>query len=101
MKRNVYACRHCHKSAYSTQPKLDNDRTTSKADRIRKRLGWDADILNLPGGNPKGMHWRTLTRLQTTHNADANQALADMMAKLGKSVARLNALQAAERSTTI
>jgi hypothetical protein len=86
----VYACRHCHKLAYSTQRKLADDRATSKADRIRKRLGWDAGILNLPGGKPKGMHWRTFARLQAAHNAHVKQAMAGMSAKLGLTMARLN-----------
>ena len=85
----VYACRHCHKLAYSTQRQQADDRATSKADRIRKRLGWDAGILNLPGGKPKGMHWRTFERLQAAHDAHTNQALAGMAAKLGMLRGRL------------
>ncbi len=46
-------------------------------------LGWDAGILNLPGGKPKGMHWRTFERLQAAHDAHTNRALAGMAAKLG------------------
>lgn len=34
-----------------------------RADRIRRRLGWDAGIANPSGGKPKGMHWRTFARL--------------------------------------
>jgi len=88
-----YACRHCHKLAYSTQRKLADDWATSKADRIRKRLGWDAGILNLPGGKPKGMHWRTFARLQAAHNAHVEQAMAGMTAKLGIAMARLEGIK--------
>lgn len=79
----VYACRHCHKLAYQTQREQAHDRAGSRADTIRKRLGWDAGILNFPGGKPKGMHWRTFERLQAAHDADTNLALAGMAAKLG------------------
>ena len=79
----VYACRHCHKLAYQTQREQPHDRAGSRADTIRKRLGWEAGILNLPGGKPKGMHWRTFERLQAAHDAHTNQALAGMAAKLG------------------
>ena len=89
----VYACRHCHKLAYSTQRQQADDRATGKADKIRNRLGWDAGILNLPGGKPKGMHWRTFARLQAAHNAHAEQAMAGMTAKLGIAMARLKAFQ--------
>ena len=85
----VYACRHCHKLAYQTQREQGHDRAGSRADTIRKRLGWDAGILNLPGGKPKGMHWRTFERLQVAHDAHTNQALAGMAAKLGVMRGRL------------
>lgn len=89
----VYACRQCHKLAYSTQRQQADDRATGKADRIRKRLGWDAGILNLQGGKPKGMHWLTFERLQAAHDAHTNQALAGMMTKLGIAMARLEGIK--------
>ena len=90
----VYACRHCHKLAYQTQREQAHDRAGSQADRIRKRLGWDAGILNMPGGKPKGMHWRTFERLQAAHDAHTNQALAGMEAKLGLAKGRLEGIAA-------
>ena len=89
----VYACRHCHKLAYHTQREQAHDRAGSRADTIRKRLGWDAGILNLPGGKPKGMQWRTYQRLQATHDAHVNQALAGMGAKLGLVMDRLGRIK--------
>lgn len=79
----VYACRHCHKLAYQTQREQPHDRAGSRADTIRKRLGWEAGILNGNGGKPKGMHWRTFERLQAMHDAHVNQALAGIAAKFG------------------
>ena len=90
----VYACRHCHKLAYQTQREQPHDRAGSRADRIRKRLGWGAGILNMPGGKPKGKHWRTFERLQAAHDAHTNQALAGMAAKLGLAMGRLEGIAA-------
>lgn len=89
----VYACRHCHKLAYQTQREQAHDRAGSRADTIRKRLGWDAGILNLPSGKPKGMHWQTFERLQAAHDAHVNQALAGMTAKLGIAMERLEGIR--------
>ena len=86
---NVYACRHCHQLAYQTQREQAHDRAGRRADTIRKRLGWAAGILNGNGGKSKGMHWRTFERLQSTHDAHVNQALAGMSAKLGLAMDRL------------
>ena len=90
---SVYACRHCHMLAYSTQREQAHDRAGSRADTIRKRLSWDAGILNLPGGKPKGMHWRTFDRLQAAHDAHVNQALVGIAAKMGILEGRLEGLQ--------
>jgi hypothetical protein len=50
--------------AYRTQRDQAYDRASSRADRIRNRLGREPGILNDAGGKPKGMHWRTFERLQ-------------------------------------
>ena len=90
---SVYACRHCHKLAYSTQREQAHDRASSRADTIRKRLGWEPGILNGNGGKPKGMHWATFMRLQTQHDSHVNQALAGMSAKLGLMMNRLGGIR--------
>ena len=78
---SVYACRHCHKLAYSTQREQAYDRASNRADKIRNRLGWEAGILNGDGGKPKGMHWRTFERLHAEHGVYVNQSLAGIAAK--------------------
>ena len=87
---SVYACRHCHKLTYLTQREQAHDRAGSRADTIRKRLGWEPGILNGNGGKPKGMHWTTFMRLQAVHNAHVNHSLAEMSAKLGLVMDRLD-----------
>ena len=79
----VFACRQCNRLAYRCQREAGDDRATRRADTIRRRLGWEAGILNGNGLKPKGMHWRTFVRLQGEHDAHVNAALAGMAARLG------------------
>lgn len=78
----VFACRHCHRLAYTCQRETPDDRATRRADKLRDRLGWEAGILNGNGGKPKGMHWRTYERMQAIHDAHVNRALAAMAERL-------------------
>ncbi len=80
---SVFACRRCHQLAYRCQRETSDNRATRKADKLRDRLGWEAGILNDNGGKPKGMHWRTFDRLEASHDASVNLALAGVAAKFG------------------
>ena len=94
---SVYACRHCQQLAYRTQREQAHDRAGSRADTIRKRLGWEAGILNGNGGKPKGMHRATFLRLQAAHDRHVNQSLAGMAAKLGLVMGRLEGVKSKVR----
>ncbi|WP_171207841.1 MULTISPECIES: hypothetical protein [unclassified Ruegeria] len=59
----IFACRHCHQLAYSSQREADFQRVQRRADKIRERLGWADDLDQMEGIKPKGMHWRTYHRL--------------------------------------
>lgn len=89
----VYACRHCHNLAYRTQREQVYDRASSRADRIRKRLGWEPGILNGDGGKPKGMHWATFMRVKARHDAHVNKSLVGMSAKFGLVIDRLGRIK--------
>ena len=80
---SVYACRHCHGLAYRTQREDAGHRASSKAHKLRVRLGWEVGILNGNGGKPKGVHWATFERLEAQHDALVNQSVAGIMAKFG------------------
>lgn len=88
----VFACRQCHRLAYRSQRESDDDRATRRAETIRRRLGWEAGILNGNGLKPKGMHWRTFERLQAEHDAHVNAALGGVAVKLGLLQDRLCAI---------
>ena len=78
----IYACRHCHQLAYQTQREQSHDRASSRADKLRGRLGWKPGILNSNGCKPKGMHWRIFEILKAQHDSLVTKALAGMINKL-------------------
>ncbi|MDO8775186.1 MAG: hypothetical protein Q7K57_42070 [Burkholderiaceae bacterium] len=78
-----FACRQCGGLAYATQKEGIGNRASTKADKIRIRLGWQAGILNGEGGKPKGMHWKTYQRLKSQHDALVQVSFKDIGRKLG------------------
>lgn len=79
---STFKCRHCLRLAYPCQGEADYERAARRADKIRKRLGWEPGILNLSGDKPKGMHWSTYERLTTEHDALVGRALAGLGGQL-------------------
>lgn len=80
---SYFACRHCGGLGYATQKEGAGDRASTKADKLRKRLGWQAGILNEASGKPKGMHWKTYWRLKSHHDTLVQISLHDLGRKLG------------------
>ena len=78
-----FACRLCGGLGYATQKEGVGDRAMTKADRLRKRLGWPAGIAHGDGGKPKGMHWKTFLKLNSRHDALVQVSLYDISRKLG------------------
>ncbi len=78
-----FACRQCGGLGYATQKEGMGDRASTKADKLRKRMGWQAGILNDDGCKPKGMHWKTYHRLKSQHDGLMKVALHDIGRKLG------------------
>ena len=78
-----FACRQCGGLGYATQKEGEGDRASTKADKLRKRMGWEAGILNGDGSKPKGMHWKTYQQLKGRHDALVQVSLQDMGRKLG------------------
>ena len=78
-----FACRQCGGLGFATQKEGAGERASTKADKLRKRLGWQAGILNADGGKPKGMHWKTYQRLKSHHDALVQFSFHDFGRKLG------------------
>ena len=76
-------CRQCGGLAYATQKEGVGDRAMTKADKLRKRLGWPAGIANPNTGKPKGMHWATYNRLKSNHDELKHVSFHDIGRKLG------------------
>jgi hypothetical protein len=68
---------------YATQKEGVGDRASTKADKIRKRLGWEIGFLNGCRGKPKGMHWTTFYRLKEHHDALVQFSLQDVCYLVG------------------
>ena len=82
---NIYACRHCHQLAYTSQRQTDYDRAARQAEKIRGKLGWDTGIFEMEGDKPKGMHWRTFERLAQRQHAQIVKSLIQADNKFGTS----------------
>jgi hypothetical protein len=80
---SIYGCRHCHKLVYQCQRETDDGRAARRADTIRRRLGWEAGILNGEGDKPKGMHWRNFWQLKARHDAYVGVSLAGLARRFG------------------
>lgn len=73
-----FACRQCGGLSYATQKESVGDRASTKANKLRTRLGWELGILNGDGVKPKGMQWRTYNRLTSQHDALVQISLDDI-----------------------
>lgn len=80
---SIFACRHCYRLAYQSQREHAGNRAIRKADRIRERLEWGPGIVNGEGLKPKGMHWKTFTRLRLAHNELANFSWQETISRFG------------------
>ncbi|NDP39901.1 MAG: hypothetical protein GZ093_14315 [Rhodoferax sp.] len=78
-----FTCRSCCGLGYASQKEGVGDRSGRRADKLRKRLGWEAGILNGDGGKPKGMHWVTYQRLKAEHDRLVQISFHDIGRKFG------------------
>jgi hypothetical protein len=79
---SIFKCRHCCRLAYRTQREGTYGRACIQAEKLRLKLQWELGTLNLKGGKPMGMHWRTFRRLESKHDVLTKKMLRVMHAKL-------------------
>ena len=60
----LFACRHCHQLAYTSQNQTPFLRSIRRARKIRMRLGGGFSFAEGFPDKPSGMHWRTYLRMR-------------------------------------
>lgn len=78
-----FVCRDCHNLAYRSQNEGEIDRLMSRAEKIRRRLGWRPGFANPHGTKPKGMHWITYAEYCRQHDEFAAAAWSGASRVLG------------------
>ena len=79
-----FVCRHCADLSYESQREARPMRLLSKAQKIRRRLGGSASLMDPFPAKPKGMHWRTYDRLSwLAHGAEITSLHAMLAATEG------------------
>ena len=84
----LYVCRHCIGANYGSQLKQPIDRLFSRAEAIRRRLGWQAGIAHGNQGRPKHMHFSTYYRLVNEHNKLVQKICGATMVAINKNKGR-------------
>src|SRR5262249_15266017 len=86
-----FCCRHCYGLAYASQREDRHGRALRQDNKIRMRLGGEADVTSAFPARPKGMRRQTYERLQSAAlNAEilAEEGLAIALARLPRSDGR-------------
>lgn len=74
-----FSCRKCYNLTYETCNETPRDRLSSKANKLRKKIGGQPGCLNpLPIFKPKGMHQRTWDKIRYQIRQLEGHVLADM-----------------------
>lgn len=84
-----FLCRHCYRLAYATQSENQLDRTFTRANRLRQRLGGEPGLDALLPKRPKGMWRRTYTRMLErvlAADEDANTAFIEGSRRILRSI---------------
>ena len=79
----IFACRHCHRLAYTSTRDDPGGRAIRRADRLRARLGWEPGIINPQGEKPKWMRWHTFDRLVEQHEQLVIRSMSALAVKMG------------------
>ncbi len=89
----IFACRKCYQLAYQCQRENAHHRVIRKAEKMRKRMGWEPGIMNSEGVKPKGMHWKTYLKLCKKHDQLVDVSLTEVGKRLGINLTASNALK--------
>jgi hypothetical protein len=84
-----FLCRHCYDLTYETRQVGRKHSALRKCQKIRQRLGGNANMTEPFPPRPKGMHFKTYRRLQLEHDRADRQYTEIMLADLKKMELRL------------
>jgi len=83
-----FLCRHCYNLVYASQREDHATRLISRAQKIRRRLGGSASLMEPFPEKPKGMYWRTYERLWWQGKEAEVNGLTRSLAQLHRMLAR-------------
>jgi hypothetical protein len=73
-----FLCRHCYDLRYESQREDKMDRALRRAQKIRKRLGGSANMMEPFPEKPKGIHVKTYMRMFWKHHEVEMEQLASI-----------------------
>lgn len=92
LKRRYFLCRHCHDLTYESRQIAQKYRGLHKCQKIRRRLGGTANMMDPFPPPPKGMRLKTYTRLWLEHYRAEREHLEVMRADIDKLWSQLSRL---------
>ncbi len=90
LKHRYFLCRHCQDLTYESRQVAQKHRALHKCQKIRRRLGGSANMMQPFPPPPKGMHFDTYLRLWLEHDKAERQHLEAMRADIDKLKAQLS-----------
>jgi hypothetical protein len=73
-----FLCRHCYDPTYQSRRDNKMIRALHRAQKIRKRLGGSANMMEPLPERPKGIHWQTYEQLWWEHHEAEMEQLVGM-----------------------
>jgi hypothetical protein len=98
MSGGYFLCRHCHGLSYESRQVGRKYRALHKCQKIRRRLGGTANMMEPFPPPPKGMHSKTYIRLWLEHDKAEREHLEAMRVDIDKLQSQLSKLSGDEDS---
>lgn len=89
--RKDLACRVCLGLRFESQHESRRGRLFRRLEKVRRMLGWPPGALAPFGAKPRGMHWRTYTRLRSEAEQITDMLLVSLNEWVGKAEDALDA----------
>jgi hypothetical protein len=90
LKGRYFLCRHCHNLAYLSQQEAHRHAALRRCQRIRQKLGANANMTEPFPGKPKGMHFKTYLRLRGKYEKAYEEYSGEMVGYLERLTEGMN-----------